>query len=211
MRPGGQSAREFGAGGYNAATRLYDEGLYAEALPILRCVAKQGQGYEIAQHLAGMAALNLSGDEALSADRRADYRSEGFDRLTLAAGAGWPGSQAELARKYFEIDTPEARAEAAYWAEVYARNPRDRAIGLDRIGGETGRAIDAAVGPDGLSEAQARSAAFLTEPLEAEEIDGECRTLLAPAAPQRRGLPGIEFQPRSGPRGGGRGRSLDAD
>lgn len=201
-QPDGSNPGNFGAGGYNAATRLYDAGRYGEALPILRCAARQGPGYEVAQHLAGLAAIRLSEDEALTPDRQADYRSEGFDRLTDAAQSGWPASQAELAKLYFEIETQDARAEAAYWAQLYRGNPRDRAIGLNRIDTVTDRAIDAAVGTDGLAEAQARSAAFIAEPLIEEEIGPDCAPLLAaPAMTPRRGL-GIDIRPRSG---GGRG------
>ncbi|MBO6846068.1 MAG: hypothetical protein JJ884_00975 [Maricaulis sp.] len=37
------------ASGFTLAARLVDEGRYETALPILRCVADQGHGYEIAQ------------------------------------------------------------------------------------------------------------------------------------------------------------------
>ena len=203
-RPGG-----FGAGGgFNRAAALVDAGRFAEALPLLRCSAARGEGYEVSQHLAGISALEVSVSEALSEDRRADYRREGFERLTLAAEAGWPASQAELAERYAEIDTDEARYLAAYWDAVYHANRRDQALGIDRIPTPVSNRIRAAAGEDALARAQTDAGGFVATTLVEVETGPECERA-QPAAQPGPSVRRTRVERRH--RGGGRPGQLNAD
>ncbi len=68
-----------GAGGFNRAVRLVDQGEYEQALPILRCVAGQGSGFKIAEYLAGYSAMRLSTAPTTPAILRDELRVEGLD------------------------------------------------------------------------------------------------------------------------------------
>ena len=185
--------------GFDGAAQLVDRGQYAEALPILRCIARQGDGFEIAQFLAGHSALALSQADTTPDLLRDELRVEGFDRLIAAGNAGWPAAQAELAEAFAGIATDEARYEAAYWARLYRGNLRERSYGLDRLDHSVETDIEAQVDPVAMAEADRRAAAFRVTPLTRETMTPEC----AQHVRSGRGGPGGE--PGRGRQGGGRG------
>ncbi|WP_203290957.1 hypothetical protein [Maricaulis parjimensis] len=192
----GQGPGGGAGGGFTGAARLVDAGRYGEALPALRCHAARGEGFEIAQYLAGYSALKQADAEETPDILRDELRVEGFDRLTLAAQAGWPAAQAELAEALALVDTPTAREDAAYWAEVYRHNRREQAYGLDRLDDGVEAQIAATIDADTTQAVTARAAAFTTTPLERQDATPECAPYLRE---ERRGGPG-------GPGDGGRGR-----
>lgn len=175
--PGGD-ARGGRADGFTQAASLVDEGRYAEALPALRCVATRGEGFEIAQYLAGYSALRLSRSDETPDVLRAEYRVEGFERMTAAAQAGWPAAQAGLAEAHFESGTGEAIAEAAYWAAVYRSNTRERMYGLDRLDNAVETRIADRLGEAGVEAAETRATSFSITPLPAGEAGPECAPYL---------------------------------
>ena len=204
--------RERPPSGFDSAARLADRGQYAEALPILRCVAMQGEGFEIAQYLAGHSALALSRAETTPSLLREDMRVEGFDRLIAAGEAGWPAAQAELAETFAAINTDEATRNAAYWAAVYRANVRERAYGLDRLDNDVEARLANRIGEAGLADAAERAAGFTITPLERSAPTPECAPYLrrgpgAGRGEQARQRPngGRRGDGEGGPGGGGRG------
>ncbi|WP_323760910.1 hypothetical protein [Maricaulis sp.] len=200
--PRGQDDRP--ASGFESAARLVDQGRYSEALPILRCIAVQGEGFEIAQFLAGHSAMAMSELDTTPAILRDDMRIEGFERLAAAGNAGWPAAQAELATAYAGIGTEQAHDEAAYWAAVYRRNTRERAYGLDRLDNQVEAEINARLDETRRQNAAALADAFTPTPLERGNITPECAPFIRSA---RGGAQGREGQRGrgSGGRGGGQG------
>lgn len=192
------------ASGFTLASRLVDQERYDAALPILRCVAGQGHGYEIAQYLAGYSLARLA-DAATTPDiMRPEHLTEGFERLEIAAMAGWGAAQAELARAYWDVGTPEAIARGVFWASVYTRNSRDRAYGIDRISDTLEGNLMAAVSVSERTEIHAQAAAYVVEPMQAEILTPECARLVQ----ERRASAGMRQRgPGRGGRGGPGGRS----
>lgn len=216
--PGGQAGggRD---GGFTQAARLVDEGRYADALPVLRCVASRGEGFEIAEYLAGYSAFRLARSEETPAVLRDDLLTEGFERMTAAAQAGWPAAQAGLAEALFQVANEDALAEAAYWAAVYRDNPRERVYGIDRLDDAVEAGLAAQLGDTAISAAEQRAAGFTIMPLAADEAGAECaRFLRAGSENAQRGDGGR--RERGGPRpdggqgggpGGGRGGWAEPD
>jgi hypothetical protein len=163
---------------YDIATDHVDNGRYAQALPILRCVAGQGHGYEVAQYLAGLSAIRMSVDGATPELEREDLRVEGFERLELAAHAGWPAAQAELTTQYFEIGHDEALQKAAMWAAVYRHNGRDQLYGVDRIDDVLEAQISDMVGMDGQTAAEQAADAHFVTMMTTQTVTPECQRVL---------------------------------
>lgn len=183
-RPGrGEGPAGMQRSGFAQAARLVDAGRYEEALPILRCVARRGEGFEIAQYLAGYSALQLAEAGDTPDILRAELRIEGFDRLIAAAEAGWPAAQARLAEEFAVTRGADAQLQAAYWAEVYRNNAREQVYGLDRLDDDVEARITAALDEDRLDDARMRAAGFSPVPLEGEEIDAACAPYLREAGP----------------------------
>jgi len=199
---GGRGPAERPPSGFDGAARLVDQGQYSQALTILRCVAKQGQGFEIAQYLAGHSALALAHAETTPVILRDEMRVEGLDRLTLASNAGWPAAQAELAEAFAEIGTDEALREAAYWVQIYRSNSRERAYGLNRLDGSVEEAIESQLGEAGMAATGQRVAQFNITPLARETITPECAQHVRSG---RGGGPGNGAREGRRPTGGGRG------
>jgi hypothetical protein len=163
---------------YDIATDHVDHGRYEQALPILRCVAGQGHGYEVAQYLAGLSAIRMSEGGETPELERADLRVEGFERLEIAANAGWPSAQAELTQQYFDIGTADALQKAAIWAAVYRQNGRDQLYGVDRIDNALEAQIYEMIGPEGqVAAEQAADDQFVTM-MTTETISTECQRIL---------------------------------
>jgi len=207
---GGRPGRGAGGeSGFDMAVRMVDQGQYEAALPILRCVAGQGSGFEIAQYLAGYSAIRLADAESTPAILRDEMRVEGLDRLTSAAQAGWPTAQAELAVQYAAIDGEDALTRAAYWAAVYRRNVRDRAYGLDRLDDGIEAQIASQIDAERTAEIENAAAAFTVEPLTAVAATPACTPYLgSPSFGQQRGGGsgrGRGGSGRGGGHGGGRG------
>lgn len=188
---------------YTSAAALVDRGDYAQALPALKCLADRGQGYEIAQYLAGYASVRMAEADTTPDILRPELRTEGFDRLRSAAGAGWPSAQAELARLYWQAGTHEALQEAAYWAEVYRGNRRDRSLGLDRLSNGVEAEIRAALDTATLDRIETDAGAFSLTPMEARPLSQECTQLLSRG--QRMSGNGMRRPGGRGQGGGGRG------
>ncbi len=167
-----------GAGGFNMAARLVDQGEYEQALPILRCVAGQGNGFEIAQYLAGHSAMRLSDMQTTSVSLRDTLRTEGFERLTSAAQAGWPTAQAELATRLAASEDEGAPVQAAYWAAVYRRNVRDRTFGLDRLDDGVEAEITARVGAARSADIENLAAEFVVQPMTSVAVTPSCAPYL---------------------------------
>ncbi|MGK0267151.1 MAG: hypothetical protein ACI82N_001404 [Maricaulis sp.] len=197
-RGGMQDGGPGGAGGFNMAVRLVDQGEYEQALPILRCVAGQGTGFEIAQYLAGYSAMRLSIADTTPSILRDELRVEGLDRLTMAAQAGWPTAQAELATQFAETASEDAPVQAAYWAAVYRHNARDRTYGLDRLDDGIEAQITDRIDPVRAAEIEQIAANFTVQPMSAVPASPAC----APYLGSPRGAPGAGRRP---PPGGGRG------
>ncbi len=191
--------------GFEAATRLVDRGQYAEALPILRCVARQGEGFEIAEYLAGHSALALSREAETPDLLRDDLHAEGLDRLISAGEAGWPAAQAELAEAFEALETDTSHTEAAYWAAVYRGNMRERAYGLDRLDDNIEARIDTALSPEERAIASSRAATFTPTRLERLPMTPECAAHVRSGRGQA-GMGDARGGPRGGSGRGGRGR-----
>lgn len=190
------------ASGFTLAARLVDDGRYEAALPILRCVADQVHGYEIAQYLAGYSLLQLADHPATPDILRPEHRTEGFERLESAAAAGWGAAQAELVQAYWTVGSSEAVERGMFWASVYTRNTRDRAYGIDRIPDALEAQLEAAVSRDVREHVQAEATRFALEPLQASPLTPECSRLVQERRVHNAG--GQRGQGRGG-RGGGRG------
>lgn len=193
------------ADGFNMAVRLVDQGDYEQALPILRCVASQGSGFEIAQYLAGHSAIQLATAETTPAILRDEMRIEGLERLTLAARAGWPTAQAELAREFARIESDQAPAQAAYWAAVYRRNARDRTYGLDRLDDGLEAEITARLDAAQSARIEEEAANFALEALVASPAIPACAPYLGSAGFGRQRGGAGDGSGRRRPPGGGRG------
>lgn len=195
--PGGHRGGGGGEGGFAMAARMVDRGEYEVALAGLRCIASQGQGFEIAQYLAGYSALRLAEAGETPDILRDEMRVEGFERLTDAAEADWPAAQAALAREFAAVPGEDALAEAAYWSEVYRRNSRESVYGIDRLDDAVEADIAARLDPDRYAAAEARAANFTASPLERSEPGPDC-------APWLRSARGEGMQRMGGPGGPGR-------
>lgn len=187
---------------FTRASVMVEQGRYREALPVLRCYASLGRGYEIAEYLAGVSALALADDEATPSLLQNEYRTEGLDRLTRAAQSGWPAAQSELAMAYWAVGTQTARLEAAFWARVYRANRREILMGLDRLDSGLEREIEMMLDDAEKTEVQARAAAFQFEPLAQGSAPSHCQSLMVQPGSQRGG-PGARG--RGGPAGERRG------
>lgn len=195
-----------GAGdSFTRAARMVEAEHYQQALPILRCIAGQGRGYEIAQYLAGYSAINMSTAHDTPEILRAGLEHEGFERLTEAANAGWPAAQAELARLFFAIETEDAVKEAAYWAAIYRRNSRDRAYGLDRLSDSIEAGIEAWLRSETYDAATLRAAGFEIDQMESIPITPQCAPFLRTVSP-RQSRSDRNQRPREAGRRGGGGR-----
>lgn len=195
-----------GAGdSFTRAARLVDAGEYATALPALRCIADQGRGYEIAQFLAGHSALMLSEAEDTPDILRGELRVEGFDRLILAANAGWPSAQAELARWFADTPGDTARHQAAYWAAVYRANRRDLAYGLDRLDDGLEADIRRSAGEETARAAEIEADAFTLDFMPRVESGPECARFVRQAREEGRVQGEFRRAPGDESRGG-RGR-----
>lgn len=206
-RGGMHGSNPGGAGGFNMAVRLVDQGEYEQALPILRCVAGQGSGFEIAEYLAGHTAMQLSTAPSTPEILRDELRVEGFDRLTLAAQAGWPTAQAELAAQFATTQSDAAPVQAAYWAAVYRRNSRDHTYGLDRLDNGIEAQIAARIDAAQSAEIEQLALNFTAQPLVAIEATPACTPHLGtPGIPAGAGRGGRGGRPEGGGgRGGGGG------
>lgn len=208
--PGGASQRGPGAGdAFSRAAGLIDAGQYGEALPALRCLAGQGPGYEVAQYLAGYAALRHAAADITPDILRPELRVEALDRLTAAAEAGWPAAQALLAETLSAQDGAAALEEAGYWAAVYRSNRRDQMFGLDRLSNRIEADIASRLSETQMTAINTRARAFSPIPLERIEVGPECQAVLQ-SGNGMRGQAGEMGsggrRPRGGPPGGGDGR-----
>ncbi len=132
---------------YIQATELKAKGDCANAIALLRPVARLGPGYENAQTALG---------ECLVA--QADTTDEGAVWLTRAADAGWPEAQAALAL-YYGSQAPERNTgEAAYWLALYDSNPSKARIGFRAPAPDRIAALHASL-PDTAKTAGAKRAA----------------------------------------------------
>jgi hypothetical protein len=198
--PGGRhGGAPGGAGGFNMAVRMVDQGQYEEAMPILRCVAGQGQGFEIAQYLAGYTAIRLADAPETPEILRDELRTEGIDRLGQAARAGWPTAQAELATQMATIDNPDALDQAAYWAAVYRRNVRDRAMGLDRLDDGVERRITERTGAEREAQIEELASLFAPQAMTSVTTTPACQPFLG--GPSFGGGPGAGTRRRGPPPG----------
>ncbi|MFS2316613.1 hypothetical protein RMQ97_01630 [Maricaulis sp. D1M11] len=188
---------------FTRASVMVEQGRYRDALPVLRCYASLGRGYEIAEYLAGVSALALADDEATPPLLQDEYKTEGLDRLTRAAQAGWPAAQSELAMAYWAFGTPAAHLEAAFWARVYRSNRREILMGLDRLDASMEREIETMLDDTQKSEVQARADAFQFEPLAQGSAPSHCQPLMAQPGSQRGG-PGARGRGGPSERRGGR-------
>lgn len=203
--PGNSSQRGPGAGdAFSRAAALIDAGQFGEALPALRCLAGQGPGYEVAQYLAGYAALRHADEDSTPHVLRPELRVEGLDRLTAAAEAGWPAAQARLAETLSAQDGPVALEEAGYWAAVYRSNRRDQMYGLDRLPDGIEADIASRLSAAQTAAINTRASGFSPTPLQRVEAGPECQAVLRSGMGMRGGAGDMGPGGRR-PRGGGGG------
>tara|TARA_R110002072_G_scaffold94101_2_gene208260 strand:- start:3454 stop:4173 length:720 start_codon:yes stop_codon:yes gene_type:complete len=201
---GGRDGPGRGASGFDRATALLEQGDAATAHTGFLCIAHQGPGYEIAWHSAGLASLAMaeaSGEQTGTAD---GLRDRGFLELITAANAGWPASQAELAMRFAERGDDAGLERAAYWLAVLDGNPRDLALGLQRIPAAQRAMIEARIGPERLATGEADARAAPLQPLERMDNDLSCQPWLVEVR-QRQGRGNGEGPPRGRGGRGGRG------
>lgn len=191
-------------GGFAAAASLVDAGRYGEALPALRCHAARGDGFEIAQYLAGYSALRQAEAPDTPEILRHELRVEGLDRLTRAAEAGWPAAQAELTEALAAIGSEPSLEEAGYWAEIYRHNRREQVYGLDRLDDRVEAQIAAQLDDETERALAERAASFTLIPMTRETATPECQPYLRENR-QAGGPGGGPGGGRGGPPGGGRG------
>lgn len=205
--PGGEGGNRNGrAMDYASAAALVDQGEYSRALPVLRCLADRGDGYEIAQYLAGHATIALSEQESTPDILQPELYLEGIDRLDIAARAGWPSAQARLAELYWRAGSEDGLSNAAYWSAVYRNNARDRALGVDRLSDHIEREIQSALDADANAAITQSALAFTPEPMPQRETSPECAQLLASGQRMGRSREGQSGRGNRQGRGGGGGR-----
>ncbi len=149
--PVGGTPAEFG---FQYAQTIAKNGNCDQALPILICLGEQGPGWELAVHSAGVCALEaaklwtgplearpgffgrrskISFDKPYYQSKTALY-DKGLSLLHASATAGWPDSQAVLARELSQTSTPATDlAEARLWLNRYDRNSRRKIYGTNTL------------------------------------------------------------------------------
>ncbi|MEE2565202.1 hypothetical protein [Hyphobacterium marinum] len=196
-----------GGSGFDRATALLERGNAAAAHTGFLCIASQGPGYEIAWHSAGMASLSMADAASPEAGVADGLRDRGLLELITAANAGWPASQAELAMAFAARGDEAGLERAAYWLAVLDANPRDLALGLERIPVARRVVIESSIGPDRLAAGEQEAGDFRLQPLERQESELSCQPWLVEARrPQGRGNGDGPRGGRGGRRGGGGGR-----
>lgn len=202
--PGGGGDRQGrdGGSGFDRATALLERGDAETAHTGFLCIARQGPGYEIAMHSAGLASLAMANGEGLDGRIADGLRDRGYLELISAANAGWPAAQAELAMRFSERGDDSGRQRAAYWLAVLDNNVRDQSLGLQRIPAARRAAMEADIGSGYLAAGAAEAANFRNQPLERVDTEMSCQPWLAQA---RNPQAGGRQRPEGG-RGGGRGR-----
>ena len=149
--PVGGTAAEYG---FQYAQTIAKNGNCDQALPILICLGNQGPGWELATHSGGVCALEAAKLWTGPLHRRASFfkksRTISFDKpyyqskaalyekglalLHRSAAAGWPDSQAALARTLSAHGSTQTQLqEAKLWVARYDQNPRRKIYGSNSI------------------------------------------------------------------------------
>ena len=181
-------------GGFERANMAFNTGDFATAHEGYSCIASRGHGFEVAQHNAGLASMEMSRDPSLTDEEAQLLRGRGLGELMLAANAGWPASQAELSEYYFERGDDDGVVRAGYWLLMYSGNNRETALGLQRLSNARQDEIFTGVGEERMLLAQQSLQNYRLTPLEASRPETYCAPwfeVRGPRRPQRRRAPDI--------------------
>ncbi len=149
--PVGGTPAEFG---FQYAQAIAKNGNCDQALPIFICLGEEGAGWELAVHSGGMCALEaaklwtgalqvrpkffnrrskINFDKPYYQSKEA-LNNKGLSLLHQAAAAGWPDSQAALARTLGAGGATGADlSEAKLWLARYDANPRRKIYGSNTL------------------------------------------------------------------------------
>lgn len=129
-----------------------------KAVPILRRLANEGEGYEIAQFDLGLCLIDLA---KIDPSRSAMLDQEGATWILRAAKTGFGKAEAEAALLYLDgIGVPADAVEAEKWALIYHDNPMRLALGLPDLAPDASSRLDAALTDAKREEAQKRADAW---------------------------------------------------
>jgi TPR repeat protein len=129
-----------------------------KAVPILRGLADEGPGYEIAQFNLGLCLIDLAKVDNQDAP---DLNKEGASWVLRAANAGYGRAQAESVLLYLDATGVAADpVEAKKWALIYHSNGLRLALGLPDIAPDVAARLDAAMTAAKSAEARSRAASW---------------------------------------------------
>lgn len=132
-------------------------GKCAEAVPILRPLARRGAGYAIAQFHLGLCLFDLSKKDT-DAEHAASLKHEAAEWILQAANTGFPNAQFSLVIMYLDGYGMKADpVEAGKWSLIYHDNSMRDAIGLPDISDDLQARLDGVLNEKAWAEAQSRA------------------------------------------------------
>jgi TPR repeat protein len=144
-----------GADPVGVAEDLRLKGECDKAVPILRGLADEGAGYEIAQFNLGLCLIDQA---KVDGQHAPDLNKEGASWVLRAANAGYGQAQAEAVLLYLDATGVAADpVEARKWALIYHGNGLRLALGLPDIAPDVVSRLDAAMTAANRVEARSRA------------------------------------------------------
>jgi hypothetical protein len=126
-----------------------------QAVPILRSLSSNGDGYAISQFNLGLCLFDLAKADAAQA---AELNKEGASWILRAANSGYGKAEAQAVLLYLDGTGVAADpVEAKKWALLYRRNGMRLALGLPDIAPEVASRIDAVMTAPARAEARSRA------------------------------------------------------
>lgn len=165
-KPSGLQSRSL----YERAAALKDAGRCKQAIPVFRCLAARGRGYELALLRLGQCLLAFEGD-----GDPAEQAQEGLYWIELAANSGLADAQGDLVGRNLRggpHNAPDYVA-AATWYQLYEENPVRLNVGARPIPEGIREGLSRAVSPEQWAEAEKSAGEWSRVSLKSEPLSSE--------------------------------------